>query len=305
MSNELDLIEWIRARTVVGAQTPVGIGDDCAVIETDGGPLLVTVDMLLEGVHFDLSCCTAYQVGRKAMAVNLSDIAAMAGVPTVGVVVVGLPTLIHETQPMELFSGLRDLADRFAVSIVGGDTNRSGSGLVVSVTLLGRPTGRGPVLRSGAHAGDWLCVTGELGYSILGKHLEFSPRIREAQRLHERYPLTSMIDLSDGLAADLHHLTDESRCGAILDSRAVPIAAVSQPNDGRGPLDHALNDGEDFELLFTLSADAGRRLIAEQPLRDLGVHVTAIGRITEAREVLIDDSGTRRLLPRGGFQHQW
>jgi thiamine-monophosphate kinase len=305
MPNELNLIEWIRARVASDARTLVGIGDDCAVIDTDGGPLLITVDMLLEGVHFDLSGCTANQVGRKAMAVNLSDIAAMAGVPTVAVVAVGLPESSTNALSRDLFRGMQDLASEFGVVIVGGDTNVSKGGLVVSVTLLGRPTGRGPVLRRGAQPGDWLCVTGTLGYSILGKHLEFVPRIRESQHLHDQYPLTSMIDLSDGLGADLYHLTDESRCGAIVEAAAIPVARVSMADDTRTPLDHALNDGEDFELLFTLPGEAGDRLIAEQPLRAFGVAVTKIGWITEAAEVLIDDGGKRRPLARGGFQHRW
>src|SRR5581483_2766578 len=156
-----------------------------------------------------------HRVGRKAMAVNLSDIAAMGGRPVAAVVSLGLPRGSDTgTVAEELYQGLREAADAFDTAIAGGDTNSWAGGLVISVTLLGEPGPQGPILRSGARPGDWLIVTGALGGSILGKHLDFTPRVRQGLALQEHATLHAMIDVSDGLAADVHHLCEESACGA-------------------------------------------------------------------------------------------
>src|SRR5262249_1696172 len=150
----------------------------------------------------------------------------------------------------ELYLGLREVADAFDTAVVGGDTNSWNGPLVINVTLLGESTPRGPVRRAGARVGDWLMVTGPLGGSILGKHLDFTPRVREALRLHELVSLHAMIDVSDGLAADVGHLCDESNCGAVLRAEGIPLTPeASQIADGRSPLEHGLGDGEDFELV--------------------------------------------------------
>lgn len=260
--------------------------------------------MLLEGVHFDLSRCTPFDVGWKAMAVNLSDIAAMAGTPTAAVVAVALPASCPSELPGELLRGLRSAADRFDTAIVGGDTNRSPGGLVIAVTLLGTCHKKGAVLRSGAKPGDWLCVTGRLGYSLAGHHLRFTPRVREAQVLADLYDLHAMLDLSDGLASDLFHMTDESHCGCIIDSAAVPLQTATT-DDGSSPLEHALNDGEDFELLFALDPTDARDLLHRQPLRPCGLDVSHIGVMTEDPAVLLKVDGVARPFPRGGFEHRW
>src|SRR5262249_45919156 len=167
-------------------------------------------------------------VGRKAMAVNLSDIAAMAGRPVGAVVSVGLPRQGGRGLAEELFYGLREMADAFKTAIVGGGTNSWGGALVIPVTIPGQSTGRGPVTRSGARPGDWLLVTGPLGGSIRGKHLTFTPRVREALQLHAAADLHAMIDISDGLAADVNHICEESHCGAVLDAEALPIADAAR-----------------------------------------------------------------------------
>src|SRR5262249_23631477 len=149
-------------------------------------------------------------------------------------------------------------ADLFQTALAGGDTNSWDGPLVISVTIVGEATGRGPVTRAGARPGDWLLVTGPLGGSILGKHLDFTPRVREAIQLHQAVELHAMIDISDGLAADVHHICEESRCGAILFAEAIPISPeAAKLQDGRPPLEHALSDGEDFELAFAVSPDDG------------------------------------------------
>jgi thiamine-monophosphate kinase len=301
---EFAYISWLRARIPADARVLVGPGDDTAVLRPGTRAQLVTTDMLLEGSCFLLEgpgSATPRQIGRKAMAVNLSDIAAMAGLPTAAVVSLGLPRTRGRALGEELFLGLREAADAFGVAIVGGDTNSWDGPLVVSVTLLGEATERGPVTRRGAKPGDWLLVTGAFGGSILGKHLDFTPRVCEAQQLHQRADLRAMIDVSDGLAADVNHLCEESGCGAVLRAEAVPIAPEARRiADGRSPLEHALGDGEDFELAFAVSPDEARALLAEQPLP--GVLLTHIGEFVNAGLWLEQGSERRALEPRG-FVH--
>src|SRR5262245_59304742 len=226
ITDEFAFIDWLRRRTPSTGRVLVGPGDDTAVLDWQHGPsCLLTTDMRLEGSCFRLAEPGPRRVGRKAMAVNLSDIAAMAGIPVAAVVSVGLPRQGGRTLGEELYRGLREVADAFGTAIVGGDTNSWDGPLVISVTILGEATGRGPVTRSGARPGDWLLVTGPLGGSLLGKHLDFTPRVREAQRLHSEADLHAMIDLSDGLAADVTHICRESDCGAVLRAESIPVSA--------------------------------------------------------------------------------
>lgn len=257
----------------------------------------------MEDVDFRVAETTPQLIGRKAMAVNLSDIAAMAGRPLAALVGVALPKSRGFEFARDLHDGLQSLADEFQVAIIGGDTNTWDGRLAISVTLIGEATERGPVKRSGAKAGDWLFVTGPLGGSILGHHLTFTPRIREALELHQLVEIHSMIDLSDGLAADLYHLLDESHVGATLMSDRIPISDDShRMKDGRNPLDHALSDGEDFELLFTVSADDGRRLMS-MPWKDLATHIGCIDAEPGCR--IQRPNGDIEQLARGGWEHRF
>ncbi len=262
---EFELIQWIRARASAQGRTVVGIGDDCAVLDT--GPdrkLLVTTDMLMDGRHFHLDRDGAEAVGYKALAVNLSDIAAMAGNPTAAVVSVALPRARAVEVAQGLHEGIRPLANRFNVALVGGDTNAWDGPLVISVTVLGETmSARPPVLRSGARLGDVIFVTGPLGGSLLGRHLHPVPRIAEAIAMHSEVEIHALIDISDGIASDLGHILEESgRIGAVLDADALPIhpdARTMSAYDGRPALEHALNDGEDFELCAVIDpTDADR-----------------------------------------------
>jgi thiamine-monophosphate kinase len=261
--------------------------------------------MLLEGSCFQLDPSrlgggTARQIGRKAMGVNLSDIAAMAGVPVAAVVSVGLPRRGGRTLAEELYLGLRDMADAFDTAIIGGDTNSWDGPLVINVTLLGEATQRGAVRRKGARAGDWLLVTGPLGGSILGKHLNFTPRVREALALHEAAPLHAMIDISDGLAADVAHLGSESGVGVVLRADAIPVADAARAlDDGRSPLEHALSDGEDFELLFAVSPSDAQNLLRTPPIAGLAV----IGECVAEIGLWLEEKGQRRPLPPLGYVH--
>jgi thiamine-monophosphate kinase len=299
---EFAYIDWLRRHTPPDPRVFIGPGDDAAALRlTPDAPCLITTDMLLEGSCFRLKEAGALRVGRKAMAVNLSDMAAMAGRPVAAVVSVGLPRQGGRTLAEELYLGLREVADVFDTAIAGGDTNSWDGPLVISVTLLGEATPRGPVKRSGARPGDWLIVTGPLGGSILGKHLNFTPRVREALRLHEMASLHAMIDISDGLAADVAHLCTESHCGAVLRAEAIPIsAAARQMGDDRSPLEHALADGEDFELVFAVSPEDGQRLLANQPVP--GITLTHLGEcVTDG--LWLERDGKRQPLEPLGYVH--
>jgi thiamine-monophosphate kinase len=234
------------------------------------------------------------------MAVNLSDIAAMAGIPVAAVVSVGLPRKGGRALAEELYLGLREMADAFDTAIIGGDTNSWDGPLVINVTLLGETTPRGAVRRKGARPGDRLIVTGPLGGSLLGKHLDFTPRVREALALHAAVELHAMIDISDGLAADVAHLCAESGCGAVLHAESIPIAdAARAMPDQQTPLEHALGDGEDFELVFAVSPADAETLLRSPPVAGL----TVIGECVADKGLWLEENGQRQPLPPLGYVH--
>ena len=224
------------------------IGDDCAVLPCGkpGHRLLYTCDPVVEGVHF-LPTTPARLVGWKAMARNLSDIAAMSGQPRWAVVSLGLRATTPVRYVRDLYAGMTAVARPFGCEIVGGDTTHVRGEQFVVIALLGEVEQRRLTLRSGARPGDRVFVTGKLGGSRAGKHLRFTPRIREARWLTDHCQIHAMLDISDGLASDLHRLAESSRVGIDLVSQQVPRT---------GSLHAALTDGEDFELLFTVSARA-------------------------------------------------
>ncbi len=300
---EFELIAAFRARSEPDPRVVIGIGDDCASLRfTPGREILVTTDMLMDGRHFRLREVTPEAVGYKAMAVNLSDIAAMAGEPVAAIVAVALPRGSAAEIAPRIHAGLLEAARGFGVAIVGGDTNAWDGPLVVSVTLLGEVEPGRAVRRSGARVGDAIFVTGPLGGSLLGRHLRPVPRIAIARTLVGLGPIHAMIDVSDGLASDLGHILDESGgLGATLDSDAIPIhpdARLMATQDGRSSLDHALNDGEDFELVFTIAReDVGM-------LGDFGGEVREIGSITREPGLrLRSGSGEPATIVARGFDH--
>lgn len=309
MSGEFAFIDWLRKRTPSAERVLLGPGDDTAILRwPNRSNILVTTDMLLEGSCFHLSqthpgapgAGTARQIGRKALAVNLSDIAAMAGIPVAAVISVGLPRKGGRALAEELYLGLREMADAFGTAIVGGDTNSWDGPLVINVALLGEATPRGAVRRKGARPGDRLLVTGPLGGSLLGKHLDFTPRVREALALHAAVDLHAMIDISDGLAADVAHLCTESGCGALLHADAIPVAdAARAVADEHTPLDHALGDGEDFELVFAVAPADAETLLRTPPIPGL----TVIGECIAEAGLWLEEIGQRRPLPALGYVH--
>ena len=299
---EASFIEYIRSRSVFDpAIVPVGPGDDMAVVRWGGQDLLVAADQVLDGVHFRLGEHGARAAGRKAMARNLSDVAAMACVPLAAVATVALPRGFSEADASEMYAGLRELGDAFSCPLVGGDVGSWDGPLAISLTILATTGPGGVVLRAGARVGDAICVTGSFGGAWkTRRHLTFTPRVAEGLVL-ARYGLHSMIDVSDGLAIDLGHVCDASGVGADVQAASVPIHpdALNRPD----ALGAALGDGEDYELLLTLPQDQASRLIAEKPLGD--VPVTRIGTIVAgaARSLVLAD-GRRQELPARGWQHE-
>ena len=305
-SPEFQFIDRIRQQAGEFPGVRLGIGDDAAAVTFESGrPAVITADMLLEGVHFRCPPATARQVGRKSINVNLSDLAAMAATPRYAVVTVCLPrgeSPDRNSFADELMAGMLEASAEFDVAIVGGDTTSWDRPLVVSVPEIGEAHEKGLVTRSRARPGDWICVTGELGGSLAGRHLDFTPRVREAQFLHEATTLTAMLDVSDGLVADLYHILEESSCGAILDASVIPISEAAQKKeDENSPLQRALGDGEDFELLFMLSESDGEALLCNP---ELPVQVTRIGEIVSEEGCQLRDGNSVTKLPRLGWAHQ-
>jgi len=303
---EWALIDWIRRRTGAdAARVPIGPGDDMALVRLAEAGCLVTTDALLEGTHFRLQEATPRQVGYKAMAVSLSDCAAMAAEPVAAVAWVGLPESRDMVFAEGLVEGLLEAAERFDCPLVGGDVTSWRGGLVLGTSVLARPGGIDPVRRGGARPGDRLLVTGRLGGSRLGRHLSFTPRVLEARRLARAARIHAMIDLSDGLSTDLRHLCRESGVGAEVRAEAVPVSPDAErlaERDGRRPLDHALSDGEDFELLLAVAAEDAERLLRTNPVAPLPL--ACIGRVTEGAEVvLVETDGVRRPLLPSGYEH--
>ena len=305
---EWKLIEWIRSRTHLDPVLfPIGPGDDMASVNLGGeSQCLLTIDALLEGTHFDLSKATPKQVGYKAMAVSLSDAAAMAAKPVCALAWAGLPENRDMAFAKELSAGMADAAEKFACPIVGGDITSWNQPLVtVGTALVARPAGIIPIRRSGAKAGDLLFVTGELGGSVLGRHLAFTPRVTEARQLAALVTIHAMIDLSDGLSTDLGHIARESGVAAEIMADTIPVSEDAKrlaKEDGRTPLDHALNDGEDFELLLAVEPVDAQDLLKQNPLTS--ARLTHIGRVLEGGGVsLVAADGSRAALDPGGYEH--
>ncbi len=288
----------------------VGPGDDCAVVR----PLadarydyLLKSDPVIEGVHFTRSTPGA-AVGHKALARVLSDMAAMGGEPLWALVNLVAPSATSVARITGIYSGLNRLARRWRMAIVGGDLTR-GPRLAAHVFGVGRVPRGQAILRSGARPGDYLFVTGALGGSRHGKHLTFEPRLAEGRWLRSQHWATAMIDLSDGLATDLQHLVRQSRVGATLSLESIPLAPaiINKPAVRRNPgqaLRHALGDGEDYELLFTVAPANTAKMNRAWP-KNFKVACTCIGRITACPGVIegMDARGQRMRMKSAGYEH--
>ncbi len=306
--NEFQLIEKIRKKIPRRLQGDIGIGDDAAVFDGHSGKWLLTADIITDRIDFHYAKTKPEDVGRKALAINLSDIAAMGGVPVACVVSLGLPRMVSSRWVERFYAGLSALASRYDTLCVGGDISASRV-LFISVALLGKVR-RGQIIkRAGCRIGDVIGVTGRLGGSIRGRHVSFQPRVREAQFLTGRFRPTAMIDLSDGLFQDLGHLLNRSYVSAEIDLSRIPIsktARIMSKNDRKSALRHALTDGEDFELLFTISSRRQAALSRAWKKKFPDVPLTWLGKIRKGKpQVRWMDQGKpiRLRWKRKGYAH--
>ena len=335
---EFGLIKKIKQQTKGRSPaTLIGIGDDAAALSlSPSKKLLATTDMLLEGVHFDLSYTDLYSLGWKSAAVNLSDIAAMGGVPRFCLTALGIPSTISVEQIKEFYKGFNALCRKYNVDLVGGDTCRSEKGFVVSVTALGEVEKKNMLTRAGAQPGDLIFVTGTLGDSAAGlemlragyrgqgtggrgkgsksairnsqseitrfikKHLQPMPRVELGRKIALSGCATSMIDISDGLSSDLGHICEESGVGAEIHADQIPCSKDMHKTFGQSKtafLQYALSGGEDYELLFTVAPSKLKKFLS------LKVVSTQMGTIIAGNKMFLNDNGKRAVLKPKGFNH--
>jgi thiamine-monophosphate kinase len=333
MPTETDIVSRIRKRALNTDRIVVGIGDDAAVLRLDSdSDLIACCDLMVEGIHFRLDWTPPALLGHKALAVTLSDIAAMGAIARYAMLSVAFPAGSSTDFIDDFLSGLFEIADRFGVSLVGGDTSSSPGPFFIDTSVIGDCAEGRAVTRSGARPGELIYVTGELGASALGlkllgqghrleesasdepgqarrqallKQLMPEPRLKLGQALAEGGIATAMIDVSDGLSTDLSHLVEESGCGAVIYPDAIPVAGCARVLANNGldldPLALALHGGEEYELLFT--SRAGNRERVSEIAASLGLPITAIGRTVAGEGLQLERGGV--LLPLGpsGFQH--
>ena len=306
---EFELIARLVRSLPANKSVVVGAGDDCAVLDFSlpDRLLLFKTDAVVEGIHFTTGTAPE-RIGHKALGRCLSDIAAMAGTPSAALITLALPREFDPKFVEALYAGMNALARRHDVAIVGGETTTNPERLLISVALLGWVTRGKGVLRSGAEVGDALFVTGELGGSLAGKHLDFEPRLAEARWLAQQVSIHAMIDLSDGLAGDLRHVLKASRVGAELLAAAIPISrearrARSPESSTRPPLLAALTDGEDFELLFTCASRDAVPLLDAWKQQFPKLRLSCIGKITAGDAITIRDKEGVRPLTAHGYVH--
>jgi thiamine-monophosphate kinase len=297
---EREFHRWLKEQSLLSTDdseiVQVGIGDDAAILgglveEAVLPRIVVTTDGLAESTHFDLNLDSLELVGRKMIAVNLSDLAAMGASPLAAVINLNLPRSFAIEHAQQLFLGGRNLADQFKMPIIGGDTNRWDGPLVVSSTLIGldltSQQSKPPWLLSGAQPGDMILVSGRLGGSILGRHLTFQPKITLARYLVENYLVHSATDISDSLSLDLALMAAASGKRAGLEGLGVELLVDQIPvhedavelakRTGSTVIEHALTDGEDFELLLSVSPSEYERMSGDVRLKETDMQLTRIG----------------------------
>jgi len=305
------LVAWLTERFAADARrVPIGIGDDMALVRLDSPLVAITADMLLDGVHFDTQQQSYELIGRKAIACSLSDCAGMVCSPRAATASIALNRDMAMADVQRMYEGMAKVAGQYRCAIVGGDTTSWDGRLAIDVAMLAEPmAARGPVRRSTAQVGDTIFVSGPLGGSLLGRHLTFEPRLALAERLAGEPGLHAMMDLSDGLAMDLHRLCTASGCDAELRREQLETvisdaARTIAQQDGRPALEHALSDGEDFELLVV-----GDAAIEKVPGTEAAASLWPVGRIVSRSAAgqsslwIISDKGERTSLEPRGFEH--
>lgn len=302
---EQAFLAYLRGRCKSLPQVAVGIGDDAAVIDRGEGQLVACTDQIIDGVDFDSGqfgpdSHSWADVGFKSIAINLSDMAAMGATPESVLITIALPSQNPTRVAGEVYEGILQAAERYKLAIAGGDISVYDGPLSISVTLLGSvPTGKA-WLRSGAREGDVILVSGAVGGSLCGRHLRPQPRVDLAAKLREQeIDVHAAIDISDGLSLDLDRLCAASGLGAELDAESIPIhpdAEKRAAETGCTPWEHAWRDGEDFELILTMSSEQADRAAKA----DLGVPLTRIGEIVGRTGMWKRVQGKlERLMPQG------
>ncbi len=295
MPSESEFLKWLYEQQTVVRGIPVGVGDDLAVLKWGGASdlLLVGIDQVLDGVHFDSTKHSPRDIARKAINRNISDCAAMACLPVAAVASAALPRGCSMEFATELHLGMREAADAFDCQIVGGDTSAWDGKLALTVAIIGKSDGIDPITRSAAKIGDGIFVTGPLGGSLVhDRHLKFTPRLTLAREIARTGNITAMIDISDGLSRDLRQICNASRVSAMIEAASVPIHA-----DADGDLDRALHDGEDHELLFT-----ARDGFAHADCTRIG---TIVSNPSDHPTVFIERDGRHEELPERGWTARW
>ncbi len=300
---EKELIQWLQKKFGATRFATVGIGDDCAVIPASDRDWVVTCDAICEGVHFHSSELSPQDIGRKALAVNLSDLASMGAKAKTALVSLAIPRSCHLDQVKDLFAGMAALGRKYEIEIIGGDTITWDQGLVISVTAMGTAPTTGAWLISNAKPGDQILVTGELGGSILEQHALFEPRLRFAQQWAEvAGTIQACTDISDSLGVDLTKMAKASEVGFEIDLDSIPIAAAAHTlavTSQRTALQHAMSDGEDFELIIAVATDVMSRVLAETQ----DIPLTRIGQFTESSEWLATQAGIQQVFRPSGYEH--
>ena len=304
---EKEFVDWlIRNYSKNQDSIPVGLGDDAAVVRFNSENVVISTDTIADGTHFESSRHRLEMIGHKAIAVSLSDIAAMGAKPVIATVSFVCPPNYRLSHLKSLFEGMWSTAHDHGVAIVGGDTNRWNGKLVVGSTVIGREFEQsvgGFWKMTGGNPGDQIFVSGKLGGSILEKNMLFRPRLHVAKMLATNFVVNAATDITDSLSMDLAALAQQSNCGFCIDAFKIPVAEdaskLSQESK-QSPLFHALYDGEDFELIICVSARVAEAISTN---RELLKHLTWIGELTAERRFLIkNENGVEPLLIRG-FEH--
>ncbi len=303
--------DWLSKRLARCNDTVItGAGhDDCGHVNVSNMQALAfSTDTIVEGTHFDAEADPLH-IGYKAVAAALSDLAASGCRPLWGLVALNMRRGLGDRWAMRLMEGIVSCAQKYSLSIIGGDTTSAYGPTSVNITVGGSPYGKAAILRSGVELGDLLIVTGELGGSILGRHMHPVPRFEEIERLVKLVTVKSCMDITDGLTMDLARMLAVSNLGAILEESEIPIAEAAfelSRNSSKSPMEHALSDGEDFELLFSVSEKSWERLKVEWPKTGIKTSLSCIGRVESNQGLRVaTGDGTLRMLDNSGYEHNF
>ncbi|MBH58111.1 MAG: hypothetical protein CMJ82_13120 [Planctomycetaceae bacterium] len=297
-SMESDFLTWLTHKLQLQTMTQSGIGDDCATMQFDSNCTpLITTDALVDLVHFDLRVHTLEQIGWKSLAVNLSDLAAMGAKPKYAVISLVVPDTFQLHELQRLYEGILDLASQTDTLIIGGDFNTHSGPLTISATAIGQTVSSQTKYRFTSQPGDRICITGPLGKSILGHHLNFMPCLVEGAILASSKQVHALTDVTDGLVIDLHSILPGD-LGAVLYANSIPCREPS--GDAASDLKHALYDGEDFELLFTVESATD--------IRDLTIAfpraIYEIGLVDKSNQISLQRGNQdREILSVTGYEH--